>query len=573
MPNPLAIAPFATWTYQDCVNALEKRLPEDYLVLRRYGHERKHFHEDEWIGPGNAATNKAIEKQFAPDDAVGEALYNISNAFREPQLGGAPLQMLREDEQVPEQIANKIAEAKSLLSTWWDKRLLQEVIQERLRVSAWSGFAGIRPWIPGRFLQKEGTAVSVRPMRTFEEALEAIFVSTPLPEHGAIIVHMETQDKCSIFLDEEVIYDNGQEIKKKRAELVYLDPNRLKDEDATTFIRVIYDDPMRTGYTAPLQLGGRILFSELKAKGLLTDSVLRSQRQLNFYSSIITRMGETASFRERYTKNVKPYGRRILYEDGDEVYDNAYIERDDEGREWQIIPTERTLGAGTTTDLIGLPKYNEQGNPAGFDTPDVTIVDPVDPTPYINAGESIRRRVLRMCGQGHLAGTSNFEVSGIAYEQARAVFEKDLNARRISEEGALRDLFTSVLALAEFITRKPGYFTKSIRITVDQSIDAGPRSPDSARLDLESAEAGLLSKETTMSRLGVEDVVAELSRIKQSPTYVLDLLARASELGQVLDMDTVVEALKKMGLPSTVLEGLKKKEEPKPATPPPSGNL
>lgn len=568
--RPLAVAPFGQWDYADVQKALKDNLPPDYSIKKGYAVDKDHFQKGkEWVGPGSGTSNDQIAKQFAPDDAVGEVLSNVENAFSEPQLGGAPLEELPQGRAVPEDVESKIQEALALLSDWWDKQRLQEHIQDRQRTAAWAGYGGLRLWIPWRFLRQAGDQVVIKPTNDLAKALSYIHIDAPMPDVGAVLEDSGTKDKVAVFMDEEVEWVDGEKKTYKRAELTYLDPEREDDESADTIMRTVYSDPKKPDIVTRLRLGGRMMAAQMTARALLTEPVLRTQRQLNLLTTLVTRMAETAAFRERYIKNAKPQGLRVLYTEGDDLQNGAFLERDEEGREWQVVPQPRTLGASTTTELIGLPAYDDMGNAKGNQMPDVLIVDPVDPGPYVLAADATRRRVLRMCSQGHLGGISNAEASGIAYEQARAVFEKDLNKRRTSEEGMLRDLLTAVLALVEQITGKEGYFTNSIRITVDQHVNAGPRSPDLVRLDLESYEAGVLSRATTMAKVGVEDVEAEEARVRESAVYILGILEKATAASKSFTPESLLAVLSHLNVPKEVIASLVPVSEPEPMNEPP----
>lgn len=562
-PVILATAPFNQWTYEDVVRELKKTQDaETYTIRHSYAVDHDHYREGaEWVGPGTAAKTGAIANQFAPEDAIGEVLSNVSNAFAEPQLGSVPLKELDPKADITKEMETLMTESVALMSQWWDDQCIQEHIQERQHTAAWAGLAGLRLWIPHRFLVKNTDgSIFIKPTEDVLEALSYIKVSAPMPEFATILTDKSTQDKIAVYIEDEVIRVNDEDKTYKRAELIYLDPYRDKDEDAKTIYRVVYSgkekDPLRT----ELELGGRLLFAEMVVPSLLTDPVVRTQRQLNLLTTLVTRIAETAAFRERYTLNARPQGDRYTYEEGDDIPSGSFLERDDEGRQWIVTPTARTLGANTTTELVGLPMYDNSGEMKGNVTPGVIIVDPVDPKPYVEAADATRRRILRMSGQGHLGGASNAEASGIAYEQARAVFEKDLNKRRIAEEGMLRDLLTAALALAESIAGVAGKYTKAIRLTVDQHIDPGPRSPDLVRLDLESYIEGVLSPETTMSRLGVEDIPAEMLRIQQSTSYILTLVEKAIAASSGLDKESLTALLTELSLPKTLINGLKRKE-------------
>lgn len=563
----LGLAPFDQWKYEDAYNAFKQIKPDDFDIVRRFVEDHDHLQkgrDHQWVGPGDPQTNAKLEKQFAPDDAISEVLANISNAFAEPQISIVAIG----DE--TEETKAKMAELREALTQWWDKRRLQELLQDRLKASAWAGWAGLRLWIPWRFLEVDNEgAISFIAAADPKDALKYVHVMAPKPNHGAVIIDTNTQDMCAVFIDEEIEYINGKKEVFPRAELVYLDPTRGDDDEAMTHMRIIYANNAKPEVEARFPLGGRMTYAEMRGEVLLTEPVMRTQRQLNLLSSLITRIGETAAFRERYTTNARPQGTRVPYVEGEALSDGAFLDRDEEGRLWEVIPQARTLGAGTTTELVGLPRVDNAGDAKGYETPGITIADPVDPGPYVQAADGTRRRILRMCGQGHLGGVSNAEASGIAYEQARAVFEKDLQRRRVSEEGMLRDLLTAAVALAEMISQSPGYYTDVVRITVDQHINPGPRSPDSVRLDLESYVEGALSGETLMSRMGVEDTEAELRRLQRSPGFIMSLLQKAAEASTAFTPDSIKDVLLELGVPDEVVNKLEGKEEPDPIVPQP----
>ena len=562
VPHLLAVAPFAKWKYEDAQKALADVLPTDYTITAGYVVDKNHFQKGtEWVGPGDATTNTTIEKQFAPEDAIGEVLANIENAFSNPQLGGTPI---LETPATTESVKARLNELLPILEEWWHTQRMQEHIQNNQRTAAWAGWADLRLWIPHRFLLRNpDNTITVQEATSIEEALNFIHVMVPQPKWGAIITDKSTMDKIAVFLDVEVEFAaDGKRIDFPRAELVYLDPERVNDKDSETTLRITYANEDKPDVVAELPLGGRLLMAEMSANILITDPVIRTQRQLNLLTTIVTRIGETAAFRERYTTNAKPQGLRIPYEDGDTLKDGAFIERDDEGRQWQVIPQPRTLGASTTTELVGLPIADERGDQKNHSQPGVVIVDPVDPGPYLLAADSVRRRILRMCAQGHLGGVSNAESSGIAYEQARAVFEKDLEKRKTSQEGMLRELLTTALALAENLSGNEGRFTNFLRLTVEQNINAGPRSPDLVRLDLEAYEAGVLSKSTVMTRLGIDDTNAEIARIDTSTAHIMSILERAGTASQTFTTESVIEVMRELGVPEDILAALEVPEVP-----------
>lgn len=559
----LAVAPFEEWTYEQAHQALRDILPTDYTVTERYCVDKDHFQEgSQWVGPGTPTTNSKIGEQFAPEDAIGEVLSNVENAFTDIQLT-----VIGEDDTLVE-------EATDLLKNWWRSQKMQEHVQERQRTAAWAGWGALRLWVPWRYLATgESGSITVIPASDVEQGMKYIHAMAPAPENCGIVIDADTMEMAAIYLDEEIEYlPNGQQNRYPRAELMYLDPNRVPESQAATIVRTVYGNEAKPGKRVALDLNGHLLTTELRTRSLITEPVLRTQRQLNLLTSLLTRIAETAAFRERYTTNAQPQGRRIPYEDGDTLVDGAFIQRDEEGRAWQVIPQARTLGAGTTTELVGLPRMGNTGDANGHESPGVVIADPVDPGPYTLAADTVRRKILRMCGQGHLGGASNAESSGIAYEQARAVFEKDLEKRKIAEEHMLAELLTAALRFGEQIAGTPGLYTDSVRINVTQHINPGPRSPDLVRLDLEAYEAGALSLPTVQSRMGVEDTDAEAELIRKSAGFVLKVIEGMGAL-QSYTPESMLNMMREMGIPDNLVNSLEPKDEPEPPIGAVAGNI
>ena len=548
----ISLAPFDEWDYDTVVRYAKDAKQKHYDRSKAYAVDKDHFQDGkEWVGPGDPAVNLDIERQFAPEDAVGEVLDNVSNAFSEPQIN-----IIDHEEKVNDA-------STKLLQQWWQKRKLSEKILEIQRTSAWAGAATLRLWIPSRFMETDGQNTFFVKTNSVEDALSCIFVTAPLPEDSMLLIDANTQERVGIHFDEEVIYNDKDNYETfRRAEMVYLDPNRVKDEESTTIFRVVYANEEKQNLRAELPLGGNLTIAEMRTSILTTDPVIRTQRQLNFISTIVTRLTETAGFRERYLLNAKPIGDRAPYNEGTSIPEGSFVERDEEEKEWLVTPTQRTLGANTTTELVGMPEMGVNDEFKATGSPAVIVIEPVDPSPYLAVVDAIRRRILRMCGQGHLGGISNAESSGIAYEQARAVFEKDLNKRRIAEEGMLREFLATVLHFAEQIAGKVGELTDGTRVIVEQRVNPGPRSPDLVRLDIESVEAGIMSRETVMARIGIDDTEAELVRIRTSALYILSLLEQAAKLGDQFTPESIKQMLLAFDVPEDAIGVLVEKEDP-----------
>lgn len=561
-PQPLAVAPFAEWTYDDAAEAVAARLPENYA-------ERRDFANGKHLDPGGdgkglagfvgpqpadghpdgAAKREKIRSQFAPWDVVGEALQAVADAFdREAQIGLSPIDAPEDGAEVPDEVQRRINEGQRLLTVLWDAVRLHEHVKSAIRTACYAEHAALRWWIPPgralRLVREDGREVTFLPRAaSLETAAGWLALSAPDPAAGALVTDEATQENAAVVLD--TVDEDGDKL--ERAQIAYLD-------GATMVLRTAYKAGQREANVETYQTGGRLPMAGLEARNLLTDPVLRTQKQLNFQSTLLTRLGEGAGFRGRTLGNTEPFGPRRLLKPDEEPRPGTYLWLDGDGNRIEITPEARTMGHDMTTELVGLSSVDKDGRRT-YATPVIHIEDPVDPTPFIRAAEHQRAKILHMLRQAHRAGESGAEASGYAYEQARAAFLKLLLNLKGGAEGMLRDLLTAGLALVEALAGKPGYFTAGLRVTVDLWVDAGPPSPEQQRQDREAWKDGAMSWETLAARLGIEDAEGEWERLQASPFFRLRLLKEVAEtVGAIADRLSAEGALRLLVLRGVLAE-------------------
>ena len=144
------------------------------------------------------------------------------------------------------------------------------------------------------------------------------------------------------------------------------------------------------------------------------------------------------------------------------------------------------------------------------------------------------------------------------------MFEKDLKKRKVALEGMLRNVLTAALRMAEEIAGQSGFYTNEMRITVDQHVYPGPRSPDLVRLDIEAVDAGIMDIETAMSRMGIEDTEAEKARISRSVDNLIKIFEGLATSASVFEAEGMPDLLKQLGVPEEIVDTLVPKETPDP---------
>jgi hypothetical protein len=520
--TPASASPFALWGQKEAAAAVTKARPADYEANHAYVVKADNWQDRKgWGGPPVPAGLDdekerwdKIKSQFTPRKQLRSCVRRAGNALlkREPSVS---FTVRRTDtDTVPLTLAETalIAEANGALATWWDRRKVQKNAKLAARTSRWAGVGFLRWWIPS-FLgesQADGT-VKVNPTDPVDALLRFIYVASPLPEAAAIAVDEATQATAMVFTEGE-----------NAAEVYYVD-----GED--TIVR-------RVTKTAAVdtrkRMRGLLPMIAIEGEKILDEPSRAQQRRLDFFETLLIRVGEVAGFPERYTKNAEPSGTWKRVADGFVPPTGAQIREaeDGSGALEYLVPTPRMMGSGTTTDLIGIVVgKDERTGKMTRATPDVFIKEPTDPEYCIKAIKHASATILEDCHQGHVVTNSDPLPSGKSRKEARADWEADVEEAREPVEGGLRDFIESAFAGAEDLAGQPGYFTDTLRVSVDLHVDLGPADPQDIQSDVVQVEKGMMARETAMSRSGIEDPEAELKRIEAAPDAKVGLLGKLGE--------------------------------------------
>ena len=133
---------------------------------------------------------------------------------------------------------------------------------------------------------------------------------------------------------------------------------------------------------------------------------------------------------------------------------------------------------------------------------------------------------------------SGQSASGEFVVQARADFETSLRQTKSAIDAALTWCFGAVLSLAAAIAGQPGHFD-SLKISGSAVINSGPLSIGEREAIISAYEKNLISQETAVRLLGVENVSAELERIEGEVAQKLSRLKIQAEIMEILGRATV----------------------------------
>lgn len=516
-------------TIQKAGDLVKDHLPDWYEENRAYAQEGDHWQEGKgWIGPPasspgefTAEVKKQIQTQFTPRDAIGEILDRVENGLlkTEPTIS----LMRRDGRELKEGQEDQKADAGiNLLSLWWDEAKFHEKLKLATRIARWAGHAYLRPWVPPYQMETakddEDQDILVVPSGPLDESLMRISVQVAEPNMATIYTDPDTEERVSVFMFER----DG----RKHAELSWVDENGL------TQVRVIGENKDLDAEEYEYDLGGRLMLVELRADVLITESVRRQQKRLNFFESVLTRNVETGGFPERVITNAEPEGMLVPRQPGQKpgLYPTKIID----GVVYELRPLPRTLGSGVTSEVQGI-KYTDAAGNQQITEPGVHRFDPIDPMLTISAARHAYQVLLEEAKQGHILITGDAAASGVSRQQARGDFEDDLSNTKSAVEGATRDTLELVLALAEEFSSGSESYLTDYRVIADLFVNSGPITPEDARSTAELRKEGLLSLETAMMRAaGVEDIAAEMAKMEQEEGGQLAINIKRAEMTKIL---------------------------------------
>lgn len=472
-----------------------------------------------WIGPrpapgevGGAEVLAEIQRALIGKNAIREVVTRHMGAVigQEPAWAMTLVRALADGEEPTPEEQALIDEAEAALTVFWDARRLHQDFQQVVAILLYAGRAALRLYVPSGLLDDNGAVVA----QTLPDALAVLYLDVPKPEQAGLVTDRTTQRQTGVYA---YTTDDGAE----RVEVVSV--------DLTSGATLIQISGGEADERAPLHLGGRLTICELSRDPLITPQVRQQQMLLNLAKTMLARNVVLGGFLERIIFNAQLPG--------------EYVE-DPVTRKKTFTPSPLRVGAGTTNTLAGLPVSDATGRVTGYATPTVSYRDPVPVTTFNDTADAAYHGMLEEVHQLHAAIAGDATASGESRRQARADFEASLGATISEVEAAGRWLLETALAMAAAFANQPGRFD-SLRATFTCRVDSGPISADEQKEARENVAAGLLSKETGMVRIGVDDTDAEKAKIaaegetanQAQQTNATAILSRAGLLAQQVRSD------------------------------------
>jgi hypothetical protein len=489
-------SPFDTITPKEATELLIT--PVGYLENRAL-YDGDHWGKDGifWIGPrplsgdaGSSETLEKIKRALISKNAVAEVVgrhiaallrhepawsLTVKRALGTSTQTNADGTTEEVDEQPNEREQALIDEAEALLTAWWDERGGKAMLQDASATLLLAGRAPLRLYVPSGLIV-DGQI----PQGDMAESLSLIYADPPPdPLVATVAEDAKTRRPIGIY--------RYTEDKQERIEITYL------DGDATV-LRLLGDDqaePFRFDF------GGYLPMYELQRSALITPQVRQLQMLLNLALTMLGRNVVLGGFLERILLNAQLPGTMQQQSDGTT----------------RFIPDPFQVGAGTTNVLTGLPITDPVTNDVkGYTTPSVVYRDPVSTTTFVETKADAYRGILEEVQQLFALISGDATASGESRKQARADFLSSLSDTTTQVERGGRWLLEALLAMAAAFSGTPGRF-KELRAIFECHIDSGPISGDDMDSARANVQAGLLSEESGMVQIGVEDVDAEMAKI------------------------------------------------------------
>ncbi|HRH45723.1 MAG TPA: hypothetical protein PKY82_29045 [Pyrinomonadaceae bacterium] len=420
-------------------------------------------------------------------------------------LGREPLWKLipKSNAELTEAQKKSVAEMVAALVEWWNNRKMLMKMRESHTNACLEERAELRPYVPRAF-KVDG---KVKQVKTLAEALELLHFENVSPENAGIFEEPDSLKPYSIF-------------KTLRNERTEIDFSFVDGDGIThfkTFTEQEFDKFVTDNFSTSLakyivtqtgakqvgeysiDLGGKLMLFELNlGKAMISESFQSKQRQLNLNLTMKGRNAYTAGFRERHFLNA------------------------DE-------PDNLNLGAGSATYHQGAPIIDNNNQVIGIATPSVTVIDPVDPSSFIKAEESLDRQMLAEVEQRHVGMADDATASGKSRAEARAEFRNSLIKSKLPVDAEGRYIIEFAMMFAAALTGRTSEF-EVFRCDFDSIVNAGVPSSDEQEANRKAYEAGEISMETLRSRNGVEDTDSENSKVASEPESELNRLDKALDV-------------------------------------------
>lgn len=520
-------------TFSQAEKLVQANAPDSFNENLRF------FDGDHWQGgdgwphaidpraDGAKYLQELIESMFESKNVISEVVTRFLDGLLEnpPQANVSAPEAEDDEEDVSDEVQGRVDEANDVLGRWMDRQKFMEEVREAVKYAVLGERGYLRPYIPPARRDAQG-----RISGTWDEMFEMLHVTAVKPTNAVVFEHPDTGRKLSVFHfvpgETMDIKDPNEEEDRERVELGWIDP-----ESGETVMRILQEgeDPetLRSKMIEPedgveiplirtrelrLDLEQNLLLQEIELDQQITEQVRSSQKSLNLTKTMQAHNEISAGFSEQVFLNAQPPGKFEQQEDG--------------SREW--VPNEYRRGPFRTHFIQGTKTTDEMGQEQ-HETPKMQVTDAADPEVYIKGKASKRKDILDEVSQTFVLMNEAAEVSGRSRLVARHEFTKTLNKAVGEASELIRGAAMSISIMAETLG-DGGPNIRSLDFTVELYPDSGPLTPAEMKALDQMTESGLMSMQTALSRAGINDIEAEMQRIREEESQRTQRLIERAKL-------------------------------------------
>lgn len=520
---------------------------KDYTLMdvreskpKRYdtAEEAKDFYEgnhwrggDGWVGPRPRVDSTEhmfimaeISRQFCSKNVIKNVVDRYVNALlaSEPKWMFVPERILKDDEEPSDEEESQSLKAEQIVNEWWDESRAVEKIREAVKDCLVQGRGSLRVFVPSGKLVKTESGAAIVPRSSLED--------------GVLKFLRVESGTADVFTDEDTTDQASVLIKQNRGGLETVEFSYI-DESGNTVVKTWHAE---SESEISMALGGRLIAKSIDLPPLITRQVLSSQKSLNMSLTMMDRNSIQGGFLERIILNAEPPGKWETDTSGNKTF----------------VPAPFKVGAGTTSFLSSRVIESTEAGDAPIVLPaDIRWKDPVSPDNFIKTVAQHRENIYEETCQMHALISGDATASAISRVQARADFIDSLSALKKQTDDLIRWLIEIVIDHACYFagtSRKDTFGL--VRAACDITPSAGPLLPEERDAVMSMVEKEMISLETAMQLLGVEDVDAERGRIAQetaspTPGRKLKLIEGLAKAGYSFAEDQLGDLDKEIGVP------------------------
>ena len=514
------------------IKELDKKKAKEIIDARKsdkYEPFKKYFDGDHWqngagwVGPrpdptvlaaqtSNSATvissfNTRIRKQFVSKNVISEVVVrHVNGTLSRP----ADIQfLLNEEEEAEDNATANTEEAKEInlleeyFREWMENRGIIDVLREGLELALLGERAVFRIYIPAGLADDNGILSTPE---EFDQALEYISIEALPPDQATVYRDPDTLQEFGIYA-----YKDTNDDDKEKVEITY-----VNEADGLTYVKVVSEEGEDEG--EGYSMGGRIMMFEISRKALITEQIRQNQDLLNKNLTMWSANLDWSGFSERMILNGMPPGKwkhdattnQMKFEEGGEM----------------------VTGPSRTNYVMGQPIFNSEGKVTGFTNPDVRFREPIDVQTFDRTLAACYTNILEEAKQAHILLNSEAAPSGVSRSESRQDYQDDLkDSKRIIDQAGKWMLESIYLIVKDLLGEGVDKENEKYRGSFSATLQVGTLSAEEQQAIITQVDNKLLSPESAMRRLGIDDVEAELSRIDSVSEQIRELVEILNEMG------------------------------------------